>query len=194
MTMPIPANVENLLKQCDTGVAALKIFTDNKIEVETTNAGAIAFFDPGDATHKKKVVLNVAKPASMVAAYFCHEMNHARMNITGKTADANKDDMDTYVEKMVQEEADGTAIGFRCYLELERKGLTAGVAPDRYDFYKRAFENGRKQAAGADGDAAGFAVAAKMARALINDRFLGPNTLQSYAEYYRRDWTIQRKN
>src|SRR5438445_12028138 len=98
--MPIPASVENLLKQCDTGVAALKIFTDNKIEVETTTEGAIAFFDPGTATRKKKVVLNTSKPAAMVAAYFCHEMNHARMYVTGTTADAKKDDADTYVEKM----------------------------------------------------------------------------------------------
>src|SRR5258708_3843701 len=70
-TMPLPANVENLLKQCDTGVAALKIFTDNKIDVETTTEGAIAFFDPGTTARKKKVVLNTSKPAAMCPAYFC---------------------------------------------------------------------------------------------------------------------------
>jgi hypothetical protein len=199
--MPIPANVETLFKKCDTGVAALKIFTDNKLDVETTSEGAIAYFDPGDAKRKKKVVLNISKPAAVIAAYFCHEMNHANMNITGKTGDAKKDAKDAYVSKMVQEEADGTATGFRCFFELERKGLTTGVnPPDRYDFYKRAFENGKKKKAEADPkatdadlDAAGFAAGARMARALINDRFLGPNQIESYAEYYKRDWAMQNK-
>jgi len=192
--MPLPANVENLLKQCDAGVAALKIFTDNKIDVQTTTEGAIAFFDPSGGAGKLKVVLNTSKPAAIVAAYFCHEMNHAQMYVGKTTADAMKDDVDTYVEKMVQEEADGTAIGFRCYLELERKGLATGVAPDRYDFYKRAFESGRKKAtSGVDPDTAGFANGAKMARALINERFLGPNSIESYADYYRRDWHMLRR-
>src|SRR5262249_4454520 len=144
--------------------------------------------------------LNTSKPAAMVAAYFCHEMFHARKNADGTTADAMKDDKDAYVEKMVQEEADGTATGFRCYLELEQKGLTSGVAPDRYDFYKRAVESGRKKASEQDKcwveggiEACGFATGARMARALINDRFLGPNSIESYADYYKRDWTMQRK-
>ena len=199
--MPIPANVEALLKQSDTGIAALKIFTDNKIEIETSSEGAIAYFDPGDATRKKKVVLNVSKPAAVVAAYFCHEMNHAKVNAAGTSGDAKKDDIETYVSKMVGEEAAGTDIGFRCFLELERKGRTTGVnPPDRYDMYKRAFERGRKlkaekdpAASEADLDAAGYALGKQMSRALINDRFLGPNKIESYAEYYKRDWRMQNR-
>ena len=198
--MPIPANVEALLKKSDTGIAALTYFNANKIDIETTSDGAIAYFDPGDATHKKKIVLNVSKPPAIVAAYFCHEMNHYKMNLTGKTADALKDDKDTYVSTMVGEEAAGTAIGFRAYYELESKGETTGVnPPDRYDFYKRAVESGKKEKAEADPDsseadrqAAGFTKGARMARALINDRFLGPNKIESYEEYYKRDWRDQR--
>ena len=84
--------------------------------------GAIAFFDPGTDTRKKRVVLNTSKPGAVIAAYFCHEMHHARMNISGKTGDALKDDKDAYVEKMVQEEADGTSLGFLCYFQLKGKG------------------------------------------------------------------------
>ncbi|MFL5338885.1 MAG: DUF6782 family putative metallopeptidase [Gemmataceae bacterium] len=193
--MPLPPSVENLLKQSETGQAALKYFNDNKLDLETKTEGAIAYFDPGDgAARKKKMVLNTSKPAAMVAAYFCHEMYHAKMNITGNTGDAKKDTQDDYVEKMVQEEADGTAIGFRCYYELEKKGLATGTAPDRYDFYKRAVEAGQKSAGTADPDAAGFTKGTKMARALINDRFLGPNAIQSYSEYYKRDWVLQNRN
>ena len=65
---PIPANVETLLKACRSGVAALKIFTDNKIDVEATSEGAIAYIDPGDGARKKKGVLNISKPAAVVAA------------------------------------------------------------------------------------------------------------------------------
>ena len=160
--MPLPGNVENLLKQCDTGIAALKVFTDNKIEVEETRAGAIAFFDPGDGKGRKmKVVLNTSKPAAMVAAYFCHEMHHALMNVTGKSGDAKTQDQAAYVEQMVQEEAVGTAVGFRCYMELERKGLATGVPPDRYDMYKGSFERARARG---ESDAAALALAARFVR------------------------------
>ena len=199
--MPIPANVEALLKKCDTGTAALTYLNANKIDIETSNEGAIAYFDPGDATHKKKIVLNVSKPAAIVAAYFCHEINHYKMNLTGKSGDALKEDKDAYVAKMVSEEAAGTGLGFRCFYELESKGETTGVkAPDRYDFYKRAVESGKKEkgerdasSSDADRQAAGFAKGAQISRALINERFLGPNALQSYEEYYSGDWARQRK-
>lgn len=199
--MPIPANVETLLKQSVTGIAALKIYTDNKIEVETASDGPIAYFDPGNATRKKKVVLNISKPAAVVAAYFCHEMNHVMMQATGKTADALKEDADAYVKKMVQEEIDGTDLGFRSFFELERKGLTTGInPPDRYTYYKNAFETGRNNKATADPaatpaelDAAGFANAKRISAPLINERYIGPDQYRSYAEYYRKDWSDQRK-
>lgn len=197
--MPIPANVETLLKQSDTGVAALAFFNANAIEIETTNAGAIAWFDPSGA--KKKIVLNTSKPAAVVAAYFCHEINHARMFVNGTTADPKKETKDDYVKKMVKEEADGTTLGFRSFLELERKGLTTGVnPPDRYDMYKRAFENGRKakkekdpNATEAEMDAMGFSYGARMVKYCIDERFLGPNSIESYSEYYARDWAQQNR-
>ena len=195
--MPLPTNVETLLRQCDTGIAALKIFTGNSIEVETAREGAIAYFVP-DAAHPK-VVVNVSRPPAVVAAYFCHEMNHAKMFVNHWTADANCELPESYVKKMVAEEVRGTEIGFRCFLELERKSLTTGVAgPDRYDMYKRAFEHGSKTNAAQNpsaspdqNDEAGFANGARMVAAIVDQRFLGPNQMMSYSEYYASDYARQ---
>jgi hypothetical protein len=60
---------------------------------------------------------------ALIAGYFVHEMNHAEMNKTGKSAQADSaPDREKYVTQMVEEEIAGTVPQFEAALESMSPG------------------------------------------------------------------------
>jgi len=190
-------DVVQLAGQIPIGVWAAAVKKKYSISLSFATTGAIASYDPNTST----CFLNSSKSLAIVVAYFVHEMNHANQHKSGKTANAKELDQDTFVSKMVKEEVDGTYFGFRAFLELEQNSLTKGsAAPDRYDFFKSAYKRGRELAAQADKSLdekqlheRGLVLAYRQTQNLIGERFLGPNQLQSYGEYYKGAWVKESK-
>jgi hypothetical protein len=189
-------DVKQLAKKIEMGRWAVSILEVYAVQVAFQTTGAIASFLPDTNTCN----LNSSKPLPVVVSYFVHEMNHASAFHRNDTGDAKTMEKDQFVSKMVYEESYGTYLGFRAFLELELAGLTGGAAPpDRYNFFRSSYDYGKDLAAKNrkspdEQHQSGLAFAWRSTQGMIQERFLGPNSMMSYAEYYSVAWSRERKS
>lgn len=187
--------VEALLRQSGRGNEALQIKDTYTVPVDLSTSGAPAYFLP-DTGH---CVINVTLPGPEVAAYFVHEMYHAKQFKEGKSPAAGGQDEQAWVKTMVDEEIVGTIKGFEAKLEMEKNGSAPkNDTPPMMTRYRGAYEYARGEALKAgktedEAHQAGLKNGYRMTTALIRPSDgswpeLAPNQFESYTMYYKREW------
>jgi hypothetical protein len=162
------------------------------------NSG-VAKYDSGT----NRCTINTTMAPALIAGYFVHEMNHAEMNKTGKSAQADSaPDRERYVTQMVEEVITGTVRQFEAALEsmppgpgvsLQGSGMEHEADYRRVYVYwhDKAVSEGKSEA---EAVAQGKAYGAKRTRLFIQPQNprdlggLGPDQNSTYADYYRRQW------
>ena len=161
---------------------------------------ALAWVTSGAASFDgaKTCSISTSLPAGVAAGYFVHEMYHVEQKLTGKSADADATSVQArtaddatrarlkkeYVDRMVNEEIDGTARGYEA-----RIGYPGAMMPGE-DKYRSAYNYWKKE--GKDDD---YAKAMGRRRVALMLRptdgswpDLAPSQFESYAMYYGRIW------
>jgi hypothetical protein len=194
----IPNAVTGILNKSAWGRHALDVQQKYSVVIEMANSG-VAKYDSGT----NHCTINTTMAPALIAGYFVHEMNHAEMNKTGKSAQADTaPDRDAYVTKMVEEEITGTVRQFEAALEsmppgpgvsLQGSGMEHEADYRRVYIYwhDKAVSEGKSEA---EAMAQGKAYGAKRTRLFIQPQNprdlggLGPDPNSTYADYYRRQW------
>ena len=114
-----------------------------------------------------------------------------------KAETRKKTEKEPFIKAMVNEEIQGTVLGYQAYLELERKGQVPSNAPlpPHCDSYKSAYQEGREQtrkanptAAEADLEKGGLKNAASAIRWWVLEGGLGPVEGLTYSQHYAEEW------
>lgn len=191
------ASILPLLNRTPWGRDALDVMVANKVRTVWASDGPPANF----AQTLNRVRLNKTLRADVLSAYFVHEMYHASQFHAGKSPGPElHDDMGRWVKILVDEEIEGTAIGYLHKLQLERTEprATADDNPAHMTYFRGAFDAGYKEAIGqgksiedarADGRARGRKMAEYLIRPSGGDRHrLGVGDWLSYTDYYEHEW------
>jgi hypothetical protein len=175
------------LAKTPQGQHALEVKDKYQITLVWQDGGAAAF-DGGS-----QCSLNQTLDVAVLAGYLVHEMYHVERQKTGASPDADMSaDEREYVDRMVNEEIEGTALAFEA-----RIGVYGPLMPGE-EYYRLVYENQQKKsmAGGKDAstaDAEAKAAARRVVPHLIrpqdgSQQRIGPNMLESYEMYYRRVW------
>lgn len=152
-----------------------------------TDSGA-ASFDGADRCY-----LNQNLDVNVIAGYFIHEMHHVERKKSGSSPDADlSPDEQEYVDRMVNEEIDGTVLGF------EARISSPGSLMPGEEFYRQAYTSAKNRslAAGEDplaaeqkGREAGRGIVSQLIRPRDGSwPRIAPNQFESYDMFYRRIW------
>ena len=187
--------IEAALQQSPQGREALQISQTLKIQIVYQANG------PNQYRPETNVCLINSSLAPVdAAAYFVHEMYHAQRHSQDPSHDdPTKSTEDAFVNRMVQEEIDGTVLAIEAKLDA---GIAPGGLPGERE-YRSAYEYARKEAQerGSDAQASvtlGKQRGRKMVGFLIRPGDgswprLAPSQLESYEMYYRREWRKSNK-
>jgi hypothetical protein len=191
--------LEARLQNSNRGREALQIKTQYSVPIQWRTTLAAASFSPDT----KICYLNPTQKLDVLASYFVHEMNHAKMFHTNQSANAKQLDEKTFVEKMLNEEIAGTINQFESGLELNPSGAPSNYAPGE-DLYRSAYKFKKDQTLAAGKSAqeahlAGLLNGRRMVRFLIKPTDgtwprLAPSRLESYEMMYKREWRSTNRN
>ncbi|WP_309112834.1 DUF6782 family putative metallopeptidase [Saccharothrix sp.] len=181
------ARFMSILGSTPEGRHALEVQNEHGITLSWVDGGAASY--DGDS----RCTLNLNMDAARLAGYFVHEMYHVERKKSGASPDADASpDEQQYVDRMVEEEIEGTVLGFQ-----SRIGQSGPLMPGE-EFYRLAYQDAKKQALAGGADAATAEEAARSAarrvvRHLIRPTDgswprIAPSTLESYEMYYHRVW------
>ena len=197
MTDPRYSRIRPLLQRTYWGRAALAVMTGYGVKTFFATEGPPANY----AQKLDRVKLNMALRDDVVSAYYVHEMYHASQFHEGKSpGPSSHDDKGKWVRILVDEEIEGTALGYLHKLQLERTEprVTADDKPPHMSFFRNAFDAGYRDAikagkdvetARAEGRARGRRMAEYLIRPTGGDRHrLGAGDWMSYTEYYAAEW------
>lgn len=189
--------VRTALQKSSLGRQAFAIATKHAVNLAWSTSGMAASYAPDTNT----CTLNFSLDAKELATYFVHEMHHARRFQEGKSKMAkDSPDREEYVQRMVQEEIDGTVLALEARMEMGLTGPASGPLADVWPQYQRVYKywrDGHLKKNPGDTDGADAAAKAK-GRALVEIKIrdtggrglpgLGPNANMTYQQYYRIDW------
>ena len=116
-------SIEQVLKGSSTGAEALQYVQKNKIGL-LIRSGQSVEMRADVSSGRVQILLNLDHPPQEAAAYFVHEVNHVRefqagTSMVPETAPGEE----TYVDHMVREEANGTALAIRALIETDSTQL-----------------------------------------------------------------------
>lgn len=169
------------------GQQALAIKDKYSINLSWVDSGAASF--DGDATCH----LNQNLDAGVLAGYFVHEMHHVERKKSGASPDADASPVEKdYVDRMVTEEVEGTALGF------ESRANSSGPFMPGEEFYRPVYRKTKEEALANGDDASTAETKARDAGKRIVWKLIrpgdgtwpriAPSTLESYDMYYHRVW------
>lgn len=190
----LPQAVVDLLKATDYGVWALGILSQYAPTLRLTATGAPASYNPQTSL----VLVNTSLQPAVVASYLTHEMYHVQRDKTGASGNPKTMAKQQYVDTMVSEEIKGTVYGYHVFFELDQNGKVPPSCPrpDHYYDFKSAYLHARESKIKDDPSANytqirdyALGIGEKVMRFwIVQQRDPGANALESYPEYYARDW------
>jgi excinuclease UvrABC ATPase subunit len=157
-------------------------------------------FKPGGGSYydsaTNKMVIDSHHAADRAALAFVHEMNHAEYHHKGISADVKAMDRDTYIKKMVQEEAEGVVKSIEAKQELvEAKEKITATYPLEAEYekaYKEAVDAEKKANPKATADdlkkKGREAGCKRVVRGFMDGEIVTSNTSQTYPDYYGSYW------
>jgi hypothetical protein len=173
--------IETLLKQSALGTIALDRKTEYSVGVEY-QAGTGSFYDSG----ANKMTLDTTETAEESALTFVHEINHAHWHHKGLGADVQTMTREAYVQKMLDEEVEGTVLSIEAKGEIVAAGATITATFPLESEYRTAYD-----AAKAAGQGTEDCRKAGLERVMLgfkNGEVVTSNNGQSYPDYYGDYW------
>lgn len=128
--------IKTILNSIPNGKEALKIMEDYKVTVRF-EAGQGLEYDP----NSNSVLLNSYNAPTSLALTLVHEMNHARYHHQGIAANAKSLAKSKYIEKRVEEEAEGVVKSIEAKIELEGTKIdTSQISRPVEKEYREAYQ------------------------------------------------------
>lgn len=193
------AETERLLEKTPTGRAALQYARDHDVRVVYRPGGGDYFSED-----ENTIYMDSSKSPAEIAAFFAHEMNHARTNGYPPVDKMSRDD---YIDKSIQEEAHGNVLQVKENQELQRV-LGKDKVPDTLfqSEYETAYD-GAVSAAEAQAAKQGRTLTpqqkqrigeqageARMKKAIEDGEIVQSTDGKRYREHYGKQWDDAHKH
>jgi hypothetical protein len=184
--------IKKILEAIPTGKEAIAVLDKHKVKITFDAAGG-ADYDPST----NSITVDSNRTNARIALSLVHELNHARYEKEGLTADVTKLSREEYVKRLVEEEAEGVVKSIEAKIELEgtKIDLTGASYPLEAEYrkaYKKAVDAAKAKdpkAAEADlkklGRAAGKA---RVTKGFMDGEVVGSKSRQSYPDKYGKHW------
>ncbi|MEZ4434094.1 MAG: DUF6782 family putative metallopeptidase [bacterium] len=173
--------IETLLKKSPIGTTALDRKTEYSVGVEY-QAGTGSFYDSG----ANKMTLDTTETAEESALTFVHEMNHAHWHHKGLGADVQTMTREAYVQKMLDEEVEGTVLSIESKGEIVDSGTAISATFPLEAEYRAAYDAAK--AAGKGAEDCRKAGHERVMQGFKNGEVVTSNNGQSYPDYYGDYW------
>ncbi len=184
--------IKKVLNTLPTGKEALKIMEDYKVGVKFAEGVGSYYEESSNA-----MVIDSKESSADAALTFVHEMNHAKYHHTGISADAKTLTREKYVEKMVEEEAEGTVKSIEGEIELEGAKAAAAKASFPLDKQYREAYKAAADAAKAKNPKISEVELKKLGReagkkrvikGFMDGEVVTSTTKEPYKDYYGKYW------
>lgn len=184
--------IKQILEQSQTGREALKVKDDYNVGIKYHEGGG-SYWDHDS----RSMMLDTTENVTESALTFVHEINHAKYDLTGKSADVNALTRNEYVQKMVEEEAEGTVKSIEAQGELQTAGVDVSHASfPLADEYQQAYNDAVNKAKTSNPDIAPAeqqrigreAGKARVTKGFMDGEVTTSNTNEKYPDYYGKYW------
>ena len=181
-----------ILEKSQTGREALKIKNDYKVGSKYHKSGG-SYWDHTS----RSMMLDTTENVTESALTFVHEINHAKYDLTGKSADVHALSRDDYVKQMVAEEAEGTVKSIEAQEELhEAKVNVSHASFPLASQYQQAYKDAVKNAKASNPHISAAelrqmgrdAGKARVTKGFMDGEVVTSNTQEKYPDYYGKYW------
>jgi hypothetical protein len=117
-------DIRKIMEASPTGKEATAVLDTHKVKVDF-DVGTGSFYEPTTNT----ITLDSAESDASAALTLVHELNHARYEKEGLTADVMKLGRDDYVKQSIDEEVEGAVKSIEAKMELQGAQLRTGNPP-----------------------------------------------------------------
>jgi hypothetical protein len=187
--------IKQIMAASQTGREALATLGEHQVKIGFDATGG-SVYDP----NTNSILIDSNESDARAALALVHELHHARYEKEGRAANVMTLSREEYINKGVEEEAEGTVKSIEAKIELE--GTTIDVSQTAYPFeaeyraaYQHAVDAARLQdPAAAEDDLKQIGRAAGLARVVqgyMDGEFTGSRSGKTYPELLGEHWDEQ---